>query len=104
MAHSGFDATITFNDHHLDTAGLSDRKYKAVAAVQEAVAWMEGAGWIDVEAESYPPGGAGWVIVYPSGRRVTPDTLEWRELLHLVATVATSALTASALTAAGAPF
>jgi hypothetical protein len=39
-----FNATITLNDHQLDTAGLSDRKYKAVAAVREAVARMEGAG------------------------------------------------------------
>jgi hypothetical protein len=51
-----FEATITLNDHHLDTAGLSDRKCKAVAAVREAIARMEGAGWIDVEAESFPPG------------------------------------------------
>jgi hypothetical protein len=41
-----FDATITLNDHHLDTAGLSDRKYKAVAAVREAVArWRVLAGF-----------------------------------------------------------
>jgi hypothetical protein len=94
-----FDATITLNDRHLDTVGLSDRKYKAVAAVREAVARMEGASWIDVEAESYPPGAPGWVIVYPRGRSVTPDTLEWQKLRHLVETVVTSALTA-----AGAPF
>jgi len=94
-----FDATNTHNDHHLDTAGLSDRKYKAVAAVREAVARMEVVGWIDVEAQSYPPELPGWVIVYPQGRCVTPDAPEWLELRHLFETVATSALTA-----AGAPF
>jgi hypothetical protein len=98
MPHD-FDATITLNDHHLDTAGLSDRKYKAVVAVREAVGRMEGAHWIDVDAESYPPDAPGWVIVYPRGRCVTPDTPEWWELRHLVETVATSALTV-----AGAPF
>jgi len=94
-----FDATITLNDHHLAAAGLSERKLKVVAAVREAVAQMKGAGWIDVEAESYPPGTAGWVIVYPRGRCDTPDAPEWRQLRHLVETVATASLIA-----AGAPF
>jgi len=51
------------------------------------------------EAESYPPGAAGWVIVYPWGRCVTPDTSGSRDLRHLVKTVATTALVA-----ASAPF
>jgi hypothetical protein len=56
---------------------------------------MEGAGWIDVEAESYPPGAPGWVIVYPRGRCVTPDAPEWGDLRYLVETVATAALIAA---------
>ena len=89
MAHGGFDATITLDDHHLDTAGLSDREAEATAAVREAVERMEGAGWIDVEAQSYPPELPGWVIVYPRGRCFTPDTPVWRALQHQVETVAT---------------
>jgi hypothetical protein len=84
MSQCGFDATITLNDHHLEAAGLSGCKAQAIAAVREAVGRMEGAGSIDVEAESYPPGAAGWVIVYPRGRCVTPDTTGWRELRHRV--------------------
>jgi hypothetical protein len=64
MPHD-FDATITFNDHHLAAAGLTCRKAEAVEAVREAVERMDGAGWIDVEPESYPPSAAGWVIVPP---------------------------------------
>jgi hypothetical protein len=97
MPHRGFYATL--NDHHLEAAGLSGRKEQAVAAVREAVARIDGAGWIDVEAQSYPPGAAGWAIAYPRGRCVTPDTPGWRELRHRVETVATTALIA-----AGAPF
>jgi len=51
-----FDAMITLNGHHLAAAGLSDRRAAAVKAVRQAVDWMEGAGWIDVEAQSYPLG------------------------------------------------
>jgi hypothetical protein len=58
MPHD-FDATITFNDHHLAAAGLTCRKAEAVEAVREAVERMDGAGWIDVEPESYPPSAAG---------------------------------------------
>src|SRR5208337_476000 len=42
MAHPEFDATITLNDHHLATAGLSGPK--AAAAVRHAVEQMPGAG------------------------------------------------------------
>jgi hypothetical protein len=93
-----FDATITINSHHLAAAGLSDRKYKGVAAVRGAVERMDGAHWIGVEAQSYLPELPGWVIVYPWGWCVMPDTPEWgvRQRLEMVAS--------SALTAAGAPF
>jgi hypothetical protein len=37
MAHGGFDATITLNDHHLEAAGLSGCKAQALAVVREAV-------------------------------------------------------------------
>src|SRR5208337_2744330 len=53
MAHPEFDATITLNDHHLATAGLSGPE--AAAAVRHAVEQMPGGGWIDVEAQPYPP-------------------------------------------------
>jgi hypothetical protein len=60
---------------------------------------MDGAGWIDVESESYPPGAAAWVVVPPPGRGVTADTPEWRGLWHRVEKAATAALIAI-----GAPF
>jgi hypothetical protein len=63
-----FDAVITLNDHHLAAAGLTGRKAEAVAAVRQAVERMDGAGWIDVEAQYFPPHLAGWVVVYPRGR------------------------------------
>jgi hypothetical protein len=34
MAHSGFDATITFNDHQLAAAGVSGRETEAAEAVR----------------------------------------------------------------------
>jgi hypothetical protein len=60
---------------------------------------MHGAHWIGVDAQSYPPELPRWVIVYPWGRCVTPDTPEWPDVLHRVETVVTAALVA-----AGAPF
>ena len=60
---------------------------------------MGGAGCIDVEAQCYPPRSAGWVIVYPPGRCITPDTPVWRELRQRVEAAATTTLAA-----AGAPF
>jgi hypothetical protein len=87
-----FDATFTLNDHHLDAAELSDRKYKGVAAVREAVARMDGAHWIGVDAQSYPPDLPGWVIAYPRGWCVTPDTPEWCELRQRVESVVTVVL------------
>jgi hypothetical protein len=98
MPHD-FDATITLNDHHHPAAGLTGRKAEAVAAVRGAVERMDGAHWIGVDAQSYPPELPGWVIVYPRGWCVTPDTPEWRDVLHRVETVVTAALVA-----AGAPF
>jgi hypothetical protein len=95
MVHSAFDATITLNDHHLEAAGLSGCKAQAVEAVREAVARMDGAGWIDVKPQRYPAWAPGWVIVYPQGRCVTPDTPEWRELRHRVEAVASTALVAA---------
>jgi hypothetical protein len=44
MEHDGFDATITLNDHHLVTAGLSGRQAEAVAAVRQSSGWRERAG------------------------------------------------------------
>ena len=90
-----FDATITLNDHHLAVAGLSDRRAAVVEAVRQAVDRMEGAGWIDVEALSYPLGCQGWVIVHPCGHCRTPDTLHWRELRHQVEAVAMAAVAAA---------
>ena len=94
-----FDAVITIGDHHLATAGLTGRSGEAAAAVREAVQRIDGAGWIDVEAQSYPPGLTGWVIVYPPGRSSTPHTREWCELRRQVEATATAALIV-----AGAPF
>jgi hypothetical protein len=50
------DATITVTDDHLAAAGLSAEEADAVVAVRAAIDRMDGAGWIDVEAQSYPPG------------------------------------------------
>jgi hypothetical protein len=79
-----FDAVITLNDHHLEAAGLTGRKGEAVAAVRQAVERMDGAGWIDVEIQSYPPGLPGWAVVYPRGRCGTPQTPAWCERRHQV--------------------
>jgi hypothetical protein len=94
-----FDAVITLNDHHLAKAGLTERRSEAVAVVRSAVERMDGAGWIDVEAQSYPPELPGWVILYRRGRGERPDTPAWRKLRHQVEQTATDALMA-----AGAPF
>jgi hypothetical protein len=97
MAHDRFDACITLNDHHLAAAALSGRKTEAVAAVRQAVEQMAGAGWIDVEAHSYPANLPGWIILYPRGRAAAPDTPAWRELRHTVEVVATAALIGAAV-------
>jgi len=80
LATADFDATITLKDQHLAAAGLTGRKAEAVEAVREAVERMDGAHWMGVDAQSYPPVLPGWVIVYPRGWCVTPDTPEYREL------------------------
>jgi hypothetical protein len=41
MVHSSFDARMTLNGHHLETAGLSDRRAVGVGAVREAVGGMD---------------------------------------------------------------
>jgi hypothetical protein len=92
MAHLGFDATIMLNDHHLADAGLAPTPDVAIAAVRQAVGSIYGAGWIDVEAHSYPAKLAGWVILYSPGRAVAPDTADWRGLLRMVEGLATAAL------------
>jgi hypothetical protein len=92
-----FEAVITLNDHHLAAAGLSGQKTAAVAAVRQAVEKMAGAGWIDVEAHSYPATLPGWVILYQPGRGAPPDTATWRELRHTVEVVATAALVGAAV-------
>ena len=90
MTHPAFDATITLNDHHFATTGLSGSE--AAATVRQAVERMDGAGWIDVEAQSYPAGLPGWVILYPPGRAAAPGTSEWRDLQRRIEMVATAAL------------
>ena len=60
---------------------------------------MDGAGWIDVEAHSYPSTVPGWVILYRPGRGAPADTPAWRELRRTVEVVATAALIG-----AGVPF
>ena len=92
MTHLEFDATITLNDHHLEAAGLTGRHAKAVVAVRRAVEAMSGAGWIDVEAQTYPPDTPIWVILYPRGPGSAPDTPEWRALRDQVEREARAAL------------
>ena len=92
MTYPGFDATITLNDHHLESAGLTGRHAEAVVAVRQAVEAMSGAGWIDVEAQTWPPDTPVWVILYPRGPGSAPDTPEWRALRDQVKREATSAL------------
>jgi|HubBroStandDraft_1064217.scaffolds.fasta_scaffold89029_1 hypothetical protein len=89
------DPVITLNDHHLAVAGLADRKAVAVAAVRDAVGRMEGAHWIDVEAETFPAWAPGWVILYPCGRSNRPDTPQKRELPGRVEAMATAAVVAA---------
>jgi hypothetical protein len=75
MAHDSFEACTTLNDHHLVMAGLVGREAEIVAGVRQAVGRREGAGWIDVEGGSWPANPPGWVILYPPGRAVAPDTV-----------------------------
>jgi hypothetical protein len=92
MTSDHFDAVITIGDHHLEAVGLAGHADKAVAAVREAVERIDGAGWIDVEALSFPPALPGWVIVYPRGRANTPATPDWEERLRQVEATAANAL------------
>jgi hypothetical protein len=94
MTTTSFDATITLNDHHLAIAGRSTPKADAVAAVRMAIEQMDGAGWIDVEAQPFPPELAGWVILYRPGRSDRPDTPAWRALSQRVEEGAVAALRA----------
>jgi hypothetical protein len=71
---------------------MSDRPADAVDAVRQAVQRITGAGWIDVEALSYPPAIPGWVILYEPGRGSAPDITEWRDLHREVEAMATAAL------------
>ena len=60
VTSQGVDATMTLNDYHLATPGLTDRRAEAVAAVSRVGQRVDGACWIDVAAPSYPtdlPGG-----------------------------------------------
>ncbi len=54
-------------------AGLSGPD--AVAAVRRAVEGMDGAGWIDVEAQSCSPGLPGGVIDYRPACAASPNKL-----------------------------
>jgi hypothetical protein len=85
-----FDATITLNDQHLEWSGLSAAA--AVAAVRQAVERMDGAGWIDVEAQSYPASLPGWVGLHPPASFAAPDTSDWQDLRKSIETIATAAL------------
>jgi hypothetical protein len=58
---------------------------------------MAGAGWIDVEAHSYPANLPDWMILYRPGRGAPPDMSAWHELRHAVETMATAALTGAAV-------
>jgi hypothetical protein len=87
-----FDACIMINDHHLATAGLTGRRAEAVAPVRTAVQGMDGAGWIDVEAQYFPPHQAPWVVLYECCRSNTPDTPAWQTLQRMAEEVATAAL------------
>jgi hypothetical protein len=60
---------------------------------------MDGTGSIDVEAQSCPANLPGWVILYPPGRAVAPDTPEWRDRRRNVEMMVTAALIG-----AGVPF
>jgi hypothetical protein len=66
--------------------------------MREAVERMDGAHWIGADAQSDPPELPGWVIVYPRGRCVTPDTPKWQELRQRL-----EMLASPAPAAAGAP-
>ena len=92
---TSFDATITLNDHHLATVGLSARRAEAVVAVRKAVQDMDGAGWIDVEAQPFPPDLDCSVILYPSGRSDRFDTPAWQTLHQKVEQTALAALRAA---------
>ena len=94
MSAHAFDATITIGDHHLAATGLEGRRADAVAAVRAAVEQMDGAHWIDVEAQNYPPQCSGWLIVYPQGQCITPDSSAWRDLRHRVEQIATAVMIA----------
>lgn len=56
MPDVSFDATITIGYHHLRAAGVDPQQSSAAAvdAVRRAVARMDGANWIDVEAAGLP--------------------------------------------------
>ena len=93
-----FDATITIGHHHLRAAGLDPEQaaVTGVTAVRRAIERMDGANWIDVMASDYPPATPGWVIVYPRGSSIPPDTAEWRERRSQVEDMAKAALIAAA--------
>lgn len=67
--------------------------------MQRAIEGIEGAGCVDVIAETYPPECQGWVILRRSGHGDSPDTPAWLELLPTVETLAMAAMVA-----AGTPF
>jgi hypothetical protein len=90
-----FDASITIGPHHLAAAGLEGQPDIALDVVRRAVRGMEGAKWIDVAAQCFPPECQGWVTIYPSGRCVTPETLAWQELRYTIETIALAAMTAA---------
>jgi hypothetical protein len=95
-----FDASITIGPHHFIAGGLEGRHKVVLDAVRKAVRAIEGADWIDVAAQNYPPECPGWVTLYQAGHSgPTPDTPALRDLHKNVEAVALAAMVA-----AGAPF
>jgi len=90
-----FDPSTTIGPHHLAAAGLEGQPDTGLDAVRRAVRGMDGAGWIDVAAQCYPPECQGWVTIYRAGSCITPDTPAWHDWHHAIETVAMSVLAAA---------
>lgn len=84
-----FDACIDLGRHNLP-AGRDPKQ--AVAAVLRAVEAIPGAAWIDVQHFAAGLPDPPWLVVYQRGRRVVPDTEQWRQLTARVETAVRAAL------------
>jgi len=87
-----FHVCITLGPHLLAAAGLEGRPDTAIEAVRLAVRRMDGANWVDIVAETYPPECPGWLILRRPHRSDTPDTRAWREMQQTVEAVALAAM------------